>query len=297
MPFTALLMGAKLAMPGSAPRRGEPARPLSTRAGHGDRRACRRSGSASSRRSSASPGAGSSRRGCAWSSAARRAPKSLIRGLDRYGMRVVHGWGMTETSPVGRAQFHQARDRRTPATTRRTRCARSRACRCRSSRCARSPTAAKSPWDGETMGELEVRGPWVRGALPRPAGSRRSNGPRTAGSAPATSSTIDAAATSRSPTASRTSIKSGGEWISSIDLENALVAHPGGAGSGGDRGRRIRSGASARSAVVVLKAGDDGRRRKRCARTSPGVREVCVPGRVRLRGGDSAHVDGEDDEG
>jgi acyl-CoA synthetase (AMP-forming)/AMP-acid ligase II len=44
-------------------------------------------------------------------------------------------------------------------------------------------------------------------------------------------------------------IKSGGEWISSVDLENALMAHSGGGGSGGDRRSRTRNGANARSPV------------------------------------------------
>ena len=78
-----------------------------------------------------------------------------------------------------------------PTRTRRTqlRAARaSRACRCRSSRCARATTSGDVPWDGETMGELQVRGPWVAARYYDPPDAAPSAGPTTAGSAPATSS-------------------------------------------------------------------------------------------------------------
>ena len=74
----------------------------------------------------------------------------------------------------------------------------------RSSRSARASATRSVPWDGESMGELEVRGPWVAAALLRHARAAPTAGPTTAGSRPATSSRSTRAASSRSRTARRT---------------------------------------------------------------------------------------------
>ena len=88
------------------------------------------------------------------------APEAMIRAFDKHGLRVIHAWGMTETSPLGTVSHAPPDADR--AKTSATPCARSKAFRRRSSRCARDRRRrAKSPWDGKTMGELEVRGPWV----------------------------------------------------------------------------------------------------------------------------------------
>jgi fatty-acyl-CoA synthase len=80
------------------------------------------------------------------------------------------------------------------------------------------------PWDGETMGELEVRGPWVAASYLGNEGEGRftADGWFKTGDVV----TIDAEGYLRITDRSKDVIKSGGEWISSVQLENALMSHP-----------------------------------------------------------------------
>ncbi|HEY6460780.1 MAG TPA: fatty acid--CoA ligase, partial [Polyangiaceae bacterium] len=80
------------------------------------------------------------------------------------------------------------------------------------------------PWDGETMGELEVRGPWVAASYMGDEGKDRwtHDGWFKTGDVV----TIDREGYLRITDRSKDVIKSGGEWISSVALENALMAHP-----------------------------------------------------------------------
>jgi fatty-acyl-CoA synthase len=79
------------------------------------------------------------------------------------------------------------------------------------------------PWDDETMGELEVRGPWVTGAYYRDASSDKfDDGWLRTGDI----GTIDDDGYVRITDRSKDVIKSGGEWISSVELENHLMGHP-----------------------------------------------------------------------
>jgi fatty-acyl-CoA synthase len=81
------------------------------------------------------------------------------------------------------------------------------------------------PWDGETMGELEVRGPWVAAGYydtPEQADRWTADGWFRTGDIVS----IDPRGYVQIKDRSKDVIKSGGEWISSVDLENALMAHP-----------------------------------------------------------------------
>ena len=80
------------------------------------------------------------------------------------------------------------------------------------------------PWDGEAVGEIQVRGPWITGVvLPRSRAARSST---TAGCAPATSPASPPDGYIQITDRSKDVIKSGGEWISSVELEGHLMAHP-----------------------------------------------------------------------
>ncbi|HSQ04568.1 MAG TPA: AMP-binding protein, partial [Burkholderiales bacterium] len=87
-------------------------------------------------------------------------PESMIRGFDDLGLQVVHGWGMTETSPVGAVNYTK---REIGALSRDERCA------LRTKQGVPLPffevraigAAGEVPWDGASLGELQVRGPWV----------------------------------------------------------------------------------------------------------------------------------------
>ncbi|QKW31156.1 long-chain fatty acid--CoA ligase [Streptomyces seoulensis] len=155
-------------------------------------------------------------------------PPSLMRAFDELGMRVCHAWGMTETSPLGtvaRPPAHavgtdeefgyRLTQGRFPAGVE-----------------ARltGPGGERLPWDGESAGELEVRGPWIAGAYYNGPGAEPLR-PDDKFSADGWLKTGDVGTISPDGFLTLTDrakdvIKSGGEWISSVDLENALMAHP-----------------------------------------------------------------------
>ena len=155
-------------------------------------------------------------------------PPALMKAFDELGMRVCHAWGMTETSPLGTiarppAQVvgtdeefaYRLTQGRFPASVE-----------------ARltGPGGERLPWDGESAGELEVRGPWIAGAyyggqgaeVLRPADKFSEDGWLKTGDVGTIGPDGFLTLTDRA----KDVIKSGGEWISSVDLENALMAHP-----------------------------------------------------------------------
>jgi len=153
------------------------------------------------------------------------APPSMIQGFaDRHGLHVTHAWGMTEMNPLGTMA------RPTPAIVARGPEAEFAAV---TSQGAAAPfvemrhvddSGKHLPWDGKAMGELEVRGPWVVKSYFGDEGPDRftADGWFKTGDVV----TIDADGFMRITDRSKDVIKSGGEWISSVALENALMAHP-----------------------------------------------------------------------
>jgi len=151
-------------------------------------------------------------------------PRSLLEGFDRHGLTIIQAWGMTETSPLGSvcrltpdlvdAPAEQQYDHRSrqgipiPFVDIR----------------ARSDDGELIPWDDKAMGELEVRGPWVAAAYHRGTGAEKftDDGWFQTGDVVK----IDARGCIRICDRSKDLVKSGGEWISSVDLENLLMAHP-----------------------------------------------------------------------
>ena len=152
-------------------------------------------------------------------------PQSLIEAYEkRYGLKIIQAWGMTEMSPLGtvaheppRAAFpddnerfkYRAKQGR-PAPFVEIR--------------ARSEDGLVA-WDGQTMGELEVRGPWISSAYynrPDCADRFTDDGWFKTGDIV----TIDKSGTIQVQDRSKDVIKSGGEWISSVALECALMGHP-----------------------------------------------------------------------
>jgi fatty-acyl-CoA synthase len=79
------------------------------------------------------------------------------------------------------------------------------------------------PWDGESVGEIEVRGPWITGSYYRTtADDKFDHGWLRTGDV----GTVDAKGYVQITDRAKDVIKSGGEWISSVELENAIMAHP-----------------------------------------------------------------------
>jgi fatty-acyl-CoA synthase len=151
-------------------------------------------------------------------------PVSMIAGFDRHGLAIVQGWGMTETSPLGSVSRPGPELDGAPAQARHAEVARQGLpCPFVEIR-ARGEDGELVPWDDVTMGELEIRGPWVARGYLGGAGADKftDDGWFTTGDVAA----IDERGSIRICDRSKDLVKSGGEWISSVDLENRLMAHP-----------------------------------------------------------------------
>ncbi len=152
-------------------------------------------------------------------------PESLIRGFARHGVRIAQGWGMTETSPLatlsyikpelsGASEDEQFRLAATAGVT--------------------VPLVELrlvgddgiAPHDGKSVGEVQVRGPFITGSyynVANDASKFTDDGWLRTGDV----AKMDAHGYLHITDRTKDLIKSGGEWISSVDLENALMAHPG----------------------------------------------------------------------
>jgi acyl-CoA synthetase (AMP-forming)/AMP-acid ligase II len=152
------------------------------------------------------------------------APESLIRGFDRHGLRVVHAWGMTEMTPLGTVSWLKRSLQELPEDQRYAYRAKQGLPPPLVETRIMGETGA-APWDGEAMGELEVRGPWVASGYyqaPEITGKWSDDGWFRTGDV----ATIDPEGYVKITDRTKDLIKSGGEWISSVDLENALMGHP-----------------------------------------------------------------------
>ncbi|MBV9845561.1 MAG: long-chain fatty acid--CoA ligase [Kutzneria sp.] len=148
-------------------------------------------------------------------------PPALMRSYyERYGTHITHAWGMTETSPLGSiarppvaASGHSEWEYRFSQ--------------------GRLPAAVRGrligkdgtevDWDGRTEGELEVRGPWITGAYYRDDDPEKfHDGWLRTGDI----GTLSPDGFLRLTDRAKDVIKSGGEWISSVELENHVMTHP-----------------------------------------------------------------------
>ncbi|MGH9136769.1 MAG: long-chain fatty acid--CoA ligase [Acidimicrobiales bacterium] len=158
-------------------------------------------------------------------------PRSLSEGYrQRIGLPIMQAWGMTETSPVAsvgriKSTLDAVLDDDGRADLR---CSVGQPSVCVEARIAR-PLADGGdealPWDGETSGELQVRGPWIAAGYyddPRSPESFTADGWLKTGDV----ATIDEHGYIRLVDRTKDVIKSGGEWISSVELENELMGHP-----------------------------------------------------------------------
>ncbi len=152
-------------------------------------------------------------------------PRALIAAYkQRHGLTVVQGWGMTETSPVASVTDYPGELRHADEETQFDFAAMAGLPLPFVEIRARVATD-EVPWDAETMGELEVRGPWVAAGYydtPEQADRWTDDGWFKTGDIVS----IHPKGFIQIKDRSKDVIKSGGEWISSVELENALMAHP-----------------------------------------------------------------------
>jgi fatty-acyl-CoA synthase len=148
---------------------------------------------------------------------------------QKYGIRFMLFWGMTETTPFATAVCLKSHLESLPDKERYDLLARHGTPVAGIDIRILDESGKEVPWDGVTMGELQVRGPWViSGYYNDPRGEERAQSEsfqdgwfRTGDVA-----TIDAEGYIQIMDRTKDLVKSGGEWISSVDLENAIMAHP-----------------------------------------------------------------------
>ena len=151
-------------------------------------------------------------------------PVELMRRLDAHNIHILHLWGMTETSPLATLGRLRSRMREWPEEQQ---------YEIRAKQGWPAPLIelrvmrpeGEVPWDGVTPGEVEVRGPWVAGEYykaPDQAHKWTADGWFRTGDV----GTIDSDGIMKLVDRAKDLVKSGGEWISSVDLENMLMGHP-----------------------------------------------------------------------
>ena len=156
-------------------------------------------------------------------------PPSLVQSYDeRHGVRVVQGWGMTETSPL--AAIASAADALSPGERWRALSRGGRPVPGIRTRVV-DELGADTPWDDAGMGELLVRGNWVaegyfRGEEDPGTAATSSPGPSGGWLRTGDVAVVDASGSIRLTDRTKDLVKSGGEWISTIELESALMGHP-----------------------------------------------------------------------
>ncbi len=151
------------------------------------------------------------------------APTSLLAGFDRHGLTMIQGWGMTETSPLGTVGRLPAELDEVPVNEQLEYRARAGTPIPLIEIRGRADDGTLIPWDDSALGELEIRGPWVAAGYHGGIGGDRwtDDGWFRTGDVVR----IDARGCMRICDRAKDLIKSGGEWISSVDLENHLMAH------------------------------------------------------------------------
>ena len=148
-------------------------------------------------------------------------PESLIKAFqDELGVELIQGWGMTETSPIGTVahppkgiaaedvnRYRAKTGRTVPGVELRI----------------VDESGHEVPRDGAAVGEIEVRGPWITGSYYNAdAPEKFDDGWLRTGDV----GNIDSRSFVQITDRSKDVIKSGGEWISSVELENLLMGHP-----------------------------------------------------------------------
>jgi fatty-acyl-CoA synthase len=151
-------------------------------------------------------------------------PESLIRAFDRHGVWLLQGWGMTETSPLATVSYPRSELADAGIDERYRRAAMAGVPAPLVDLRLRTEEGTDARADGRTMGEIQVRGPFITGSyhgVPVTPDKFTDDGWLRTGDV----ASIDELGFLRITDRTKDLIKSGGEWISSVDLENALMGH------------------------------------------------------------------------
>jgi fatty-acyl-CoA synthase len=152
-------------------------------------------------------------------------PESLIRAFERHGAEIVQAWGMTETSPLVCLSFIKPEFANASHDEH---------IRLKTTAGVPGPfidlrlindEGQEQPWDGQSRGEIQVRGPTITGSyfnVPHDPEKFTTDGWLRTGDV----ATVDSHGYLRIVDRTKDLIKSGGEWISSVDMENLLMGHP-----------------------------------------------------------------------
>jgi fatty-acyl-CoA synthase len=153
------------------------------------------------------------------------APQWMIEAFEKkHGLRVTHAWGMTETQPLGTvANLKSYQDNLSEAEKFAIRAKQGTPVPCVELR-GIDEQGKEIPWDGKTFGELQIRGPWIISSYYNDDRSKDSfmDGWFRTGDVV----TIDPDGFMQIVDRTKDLVKSGGEWISSQDLENTIMSHP-----------------------------------------------------------------------
>jgi fatty-acyl-CoA synthase len=158
-------------------------------------------------------------------------PEAMIRSYARHGVSIIQGWGMTETSPLATTSYikselaYASEDEQFKRKSLAGIPAPLVDIRLRGETDKDQPSLEDQPMDGKSVGEIQVRGPFITGQyhqVPIELEKFTEDGWLRTGDVASFNTEGYLRITDRT----KDLIKSGGEWISSVDMENALMAHP-----------------------------------------------------------------------
>ncbi|HET9920812.1 MAG TPA: long-chain fatty acid--CoA ligase [Ktedonobacteraceae bacterium] len=152
-------------------------------------------------------------------------PQSLIEGLDKQGVNIVQAWGMTETSPLASVSKLRSYQQDLPAEEQyRIRARQGTVIPGVEFRVVNVETGQEVPWDNTSFGELQVRGPWIARAYyaDTESSAKFAEGWLRTGDV----AVVDEDGIIQLVDRTKDLVKSGGEWISSVELESLIMGHP-----------------------------------------------------------------------
>lgn len=152
-------------------------------------------------------------------------PKALIEALQRNDVNIVQAWGMTETSPLASVSKLRKHQENLPVEEKfRIRAKQGTIVPGVDFRVVSIETGQEVPWDGETFGELQVRGPWIAKAYYKDeeSAAKFTDGWLRTGDV----AVVDEDGIIQLVDRTKDLVKSGGEWISSVELEGLIMGHP-----------------------------------------------------------------------